>query len=206
MTTSNRQFGNISTIYMSTAKDQFFGFCATIILLLRISILFAYCKSTNFFTNGNCLNICLLCIEKLYGTFRSPIRKYFDDLYDYCAKPNFLSTAHHTIIFLLHISQLSVYCKSANYFTTGNRLNIWLLCIKKIVWQLQIVYLETFRRFVWLLRKAQLFGYCASIILLLRISLLFMYCKSANNFTTGNGLNNWLLCTEKLYDNFKSPI
>jgi len=67
---------------MSTAKDHFFGYCAINILLLRISQLFVSCKSTNYFTNGNRLNICLLCTEKLYDTFKSPIRKNFDDLYD----------------------------------------------------------------------------------------------------------------------------
>ena len=46
---------------------------------------------------------------------------------------------------------------------------------RKILWQLQIAYFETYQRFIWLLRKAQFFGYCASIILLLRISQLFMY-------------------------------
>jgi len=99
-------------------------YCASIIFLLRISQLIVYCKSTNYFTKGNRLNICLLCIEKLYDTFKSLIRKHFDDLYDYCAKPNFLSTAHHTNNFLLRISQLFVYCKSNNSSTTGNRLNI----------------------------------------------------------------------------------
>jgi hypothetical protein len=113
-------------------KDQFLGYCAPIILLLRISQLLIYCKSTNYFTAGNSLIIYLLYIEILYDTYESPIRIYFDDLYDYCAKPNYLVTAHHTIIFLLCISQLFVYCKSNNYFTTGNRENIWLLCIEKL--------------------------------------------------------------------------
>ena len=96
---------------MSTAKDQFFGFCATIILLLRISMLFVYCKSTNYFTNGNRLNICLLCIDKLYDTFKSPIRKYFDDLYGFCGKPNFSATAHLSFC----------YCASPYYLCIANR-------------------------------------------------------------------------------------
>jgi len=29
MTTSNRVFGNISTIYMATAQSQFLGYCAS---------------------------------------------------------------------------------------------------------------------------------------------------------------------------------
>ena len=103
---------------------------------------------------------------------------------------------------LLRISQTFVSCKSTNYFNTGNRLLIWLLCVEK----LSIAYLETFRRFTWLLRKAQFLFYCASIILLLRISKLFMYCISTNYFTTGNLLHNCLLCIEKFCGNFKSPI
>jgi len=37
MTTSNRLFGNVSTIYMATAQSPIFRYCASIILLLRIS-------------------------------------------------------------------------------------------------------------------------------------------------------------------------
>ena len=44
-----------------------------------------------------------------------------------------------------------------------------------------------------------------TIIFLLRIYKLFVYCKSTNNFYTRNRLNILLLCIEKLYDNFKSP-
>ena len=40
----------------------------------------------------------------------------------------------------------------------------------------------------------------------MRISQLFIYCKSTNYFTTGNRLNIWLLYIEKLYDNFSLPI
>ena len=43
-------------------------------------------------------------------------------------------------------------------------------------------------------------------IFLLRISQLFVYCKSTKNFSTGNRLYILLLSIEKLYDNFKSPI
>ena len=88
-------------------------------------------QSTNYFTTWNRLNISLLCIEKLYDTFKSPIWKYFDDLYGYCSKPNFFATGHLTFILLLRISQLFVYFKSTNYFTTGNRLNISLLFTEK---------------------------------------------------------------------------
>ena len=73
MTTSYRLFGNISTIYVATAQSQFLGYCASIILLLRISQLFKYCISTNYLTTGNRLHNCLLCIEKLYDIFKSPI-------------------------------------------------------------------------------------------------------------------------------------
>jgi len=105
-------------------KAQFFGFCASIILLLRITQLFIYCKSTNYFTTGNRLNILLLCIEKWHYNFKSSILKYSDDLYGYYVKPNFFDPAYRTIILLVRISQLFVYRKSTNYFTTRNRLNI----------------------------------------------------------------------------------
>ena len=121
----------INDSYGYCAKPNFFSTAHhTLILLLRISKLFVCCKSTNNFTTGNRRNIWLLCIEKLFSTFKSPIWKYFDDLYGHCGKPNFLATAHYRIIFLLRIPQLFVCCKSTYYFITGNRLNICLLCIE----------------------------------------------------------------------------
>ena len=108
-----------------------------------------------------------------------------------------LATAHHPNTYLLQIDQFFYHWKSSKYLITVHR---------KIVWQPQITYLETFRPFIWLLLKAQFLGYCASIILLVHISQLFMYCKSTIYFTTGNRLHNCLLCIEKFYDNFKSPI
>jgi hypothetical protein len=107
------------------------------------------------------------------------------------------ATAHLPIIYLLQIDQLFHHWKLSKYLITLH----W-----KIVWQLHIAYLETFRRCIWLLCKAQFLGYWASVILLLRISQLFMNRKSTKHFTTGNRLHNWLLCTEKIYVNFKSPI
>jgi len=90
MKTSNRLFGNTSTIYMATAQS-------TIFLVLRIY---------NF------------------------------------------PTAHLPIIYLLQIDQLFHLWKSSKYLITLH----W-----KIVWQLHIAYLETFRRFICLLCKAQFF-------------------------------------------------
>jgi len=122
MTTSNRLFGNISTIYTATAQSQFLGYCASIIWLLRISQLFMHCISKNYFTTGNRLHNCLLCIEKLYDYFKSPIWKHINDLYGYCAKHNFLATVH------LSFS----YCASPNYLSTANR---------PIISRLEIVYI-----------------------------------------------------------------
>ena len=94
MWTSNRLFGNISMIQMASAQSPILGYCASIIFLLRISLLFLYCKSSNYFNTANRLIISLLCIEKFYDNLKSSISKYFDDLYDNCAKPNFVATAH----------------------------------------------------------------------------------------------------------------
>jgi len=86
----------------------------------------------------------------MYDNFKSPIWKYFEHLNSYCAKPNFLATAHHKIIFLLRISQFFVYSKSKKYFTNGNRLYICLLCIEKFyynfkspIWNVSTIYMAT---------------------------------------------------------------
>ena len=186
-------------------KAQFSGYCASIILLLLISQLFMYRKSTNYFTNGNRLHNCLLCIENLCENLNSPIWKRINDLYGYCGKStNFwllriyhFGTAHLSIIYQLQIDHLHHHWKSSKHLFTL----LW-----KIVWQFHIAYLETFRRFIWLLRKTQFLGYCASIILQLRIHQLFLNCKTTNYVTTGNRQHNCLLWREKLYDNNKSPI
>ena len=141
----------------------------------------------------------------MYDNFKSPIWKFFDDIYGYCAMPNFLATVHHAIIFLLRISQLFVYCKSTNNFSTANRLNILLLCIEKLYDNFKSPVLKHFNDLYAYCAKDQFYGYCATIIFLLRISQLFVYCKSTNYFTNGKRLNICLLCIEKLYDNFKSP-
>ena len=192
------------------------------IWLLRKAQCFGYCTPYNYFSTAYFPIICLLQIAKLFQhwkspkylvtvyrkivwPFKSPIWKPFDDLYGYGSKPNFLATAHHTIIFLLQISQLFVYWKSTNYFTTENRLNICLLCIEKLY--------DNFKSSIWK-NFDDLYGYCAKpIFRLLRIYYfatahfpIFYLLKSTNYFTAGNRLNIWLLCIEKLHDNFKSPI
>jgi hypothetical protein len=113
--------------------------------------------------------------------------------FGYCASYNYFPTAHLPIVCLLQTDQLFHQWKTSKYLLNVHR---------NIVWQLQIAYYEIFRRFIWLQRKAQFFGYCASIISLLRISQLFMYYKSTNYFTTTNRLNISLLCIERLYNNF----
>ena len=170
MTNSNRLFGNVSTIYMATVQSPIFW-------LMRISQLFIYCKSTNYFTTGNRLNISLLCTEKFYDKLQLPIYKHFDDLYGFCAKPNFLDAAHHTIIFPLHISQLFVYCKSTNYFTTGNRLNVWLNCREKLN--------NNFKPPIWK-RFNDLYGNCAKPNFLAIAHLSFCYCAYPSYLSSAN--------------------
>jgi len=86
MTSSNRLFGIISTIYTANTQRPIFWLLRNnpfatahlpIIYLLQIDQLFHRWISSNHF---------LLRIEILYDTYESPIRKHFDDLYDYCAK------------------------------------------------------------------------------------------------------------------------
>ena len=91
-------------------KDLY-GYCAKPIfrvlriylLLLPISQLFMYCISTNYFTTGNRLHNCLLCIETLYDNFKSPIWKHINDLYGYYAKQYCSTTANRPNISPLEI-------------------------------------------------------------------------------------------------------
>ena len=129
----------------------------------------------------------------------------FNDLYGNCAQPIFslirichLATAHLPIIYLVRIEQLFRHCESSKYLITVQR---------KILWQLQIAYLEIFRRFMCLLRKSpiflllriiQTFCYCASpkyllmqiekIISTQEILCIFGYCEYKNFMTTSNRL------------------
>ena len=103
------------------------------------------------------------------------------NFFGYCSSHNYFPNAHFPIICLLHIEQFFHHFKSSTYLFTAHT---------EILCQLQIAYLETFQRFIWLLRKAQFFCFSASIILLLRISQLFIYCKTNNYFNTENRLDN----------------
>ena len=95
------------------------------------------------------------------------------------------ATAHLPIIYLLQIDQFFHHWKSSKHLITLH----W-----KIVWLLYIAYLETFRWFIWLLRKTQFFGYSASynyfptshllIICLLKIEQLFHHWKSSKYLVT----------------------
>jgi len=93
----------------------------------------------------------------------------------------YFATAHLPMIYLLQIDQLFHHWESSKYLIAVKR---------KFVWQLQIAYLEIFRRFIWLLRKAQFFGYCASY----------------NHFATSHLPNISLLQIDKLFQHWKSSI
>ena len=170
MTPSSRLFRNISTIYMATAKSTIFWLLrinhfATahipIIYLLQIDQLFHHWKSPTYLINLHWKIVWQLNIVYL-ETLRRFIRLLCkEQFFGYCASYNYFPTAHLPIICLLQIDQLFHNWKSSKYLASLPR---------KIVWQVQIAFLETFQRFIWLLRKAQLFRYCVSIILLLRSS------------------------------------
>jgi len=97
----------------------------------------------------------------------------------------YFAIAHLPIIYLLQIDKLFHHWKSYIYLIIAHR---------KIVWQLQIAYLEIFRRFICLLRKDQFFGYCASynyfataqlpIVCLPQIDKLLQHWKSPKYFVT----------------------
>ena len=192
MTTSNRLFGNISAIYMTTAQN-------TIFLLLRIY----------YFPTANISIIYLLLIEQLlqqwksstylftvhrkivYDNFKLPIWKYFDDMYGYCVKPNFLATVYHTSIFTLRICQLFVYCKSTNNFSTGNRLYILLLCIEKLY--------DNFKSPICK-HINYLYGYWAKPKFYATAHLLFSYCEYPNYLFNANRAITSTLEIVKVFD------
>ena len=108
----------------------------------------------------------LIAYLEIFQRFILLLRKA--QFFGYCASYNHFVTAYLSNICLLQIDKLFQHWKSSTYLVTVRR---------KIVGQLLIAYLETFRRFIWLLRKAQFLGYSACFILLLRIS---------NNLCTAN--------------------
>jgi len=205
MTTSNRIFRNISTIYMATVKGPIFRLLRNysfptanipILYLLQIEQLFQHWKSSKYFNILHWKTVWKLHIACLV-TFRRS-----------------MSAAQYTIFRMLRIYDFAtahfpfIYdCKSTNYFMTGNRLHKWILCIEKLY--------EYFNSPTWK-HFEHLYGYCAKphflanahhkIIFLLRISQLYVYCKSTNHFTNANRLNICLQCLEKLYDISKLPI
>jgi len=79
MTTSNHIFGNISKIYIASAQSPIFMQPRIYHFATANLPNFMYCKSTNYFTPRNRLHICLLCIQKLYDNFKSPIWKHIND-------------------------------------------------------------------------------------------------------------------------------
>ena len=95
--------------------------------------------------------------------------------FGYCASYNYFASAHLPIICLLQIDTFFHHWKLSKYLITVHR---------KIVWQIQVAYLDIFRRFIWLLRKP--------IFRLLRIyhfataHLSFCCCASPNFLSTAN--------------------
>jgi len=135
-----------------------------IIYVMQIDKIFHHWKSSKYLITLHWKIVWQLHIAYL-EIFRQFLRLLFKaQFFGYCASYNYFTTAHLPINCPLQIDQLFHHRKSSKHLVNLHR---------KIV-QLQIAYLETFQRFIWLLRKDQFSRYCASIILLLRISQLFI--------------------------------
>ena len=130
MTTSNCLFGNISTIYMATAKNPIFW-------LLYIIQVFSYCASPNYLSTANRPTIsplvifyifcysakknCMTTSNRLFGkkstiymaTAQSRIFKLLRIYY--------FPTANIPIIYLLQIEKLLQHWKSSKYLITLHR-------------------------------------------------------------------------------------
>ena len=113
MTTSNRLFGNNSTIYMATAQSRIFT-------LLRIY----------YFPTAIISIIYLLLIEQLFQQWKSP--QYLITLHRKIVFGNFnylfgnistiyMATVQSPIFWPLYIIQVFSYCASPNYLSTANR-------------------------------------------------------------------------------------
>ena len=121
---------------------------------------------------------------------KSPIFKYFDDLYSFCAKRNFYGTAHLSFCYCKFPNFM--FCKSTNYFTTGNRLHNCLPCIEKLydkfkspIWKsINDLYGNCAKHNFWLLRIYHLATAHHPIIFLLQIDKLFHHWKSSQYLIT----------------------
>ena len=167
-----------------------------IIYLLQIELLFHHWKSSKYVITLHWKILCQLHIAYL-ETFRRFIwllRK--NQFFGYSASYNYSPTAHLLIICLLKIEQLFHHWKSSKYLITLHR---------KIV-KLQIAYLVTFQRFIWLLRKANFIS-LMRVYHFVNAHLPIIYAvQIVQVFHHWESLNNWLLRIQKFYDNFKSPI
>ena len=153
MTTSNPLFRNITT-YMATAQSPIFWLMriyhfATahlpVIYLVQIDQLFHHCKSSNYLitVHRKILWKFQIAYLKIFLRFISLLRKA--QYFSYCASYNHFPTSHLPNICLLQIDKLFQHWKSSTYLVTVSR---------KIVWQLQIAYFETYPQFIRLLRKS----------------------------------------------------
>ena len=162
-------------MYMATAQSTIFWqlriyHSATahhqIIYLLQIDQLFHHCESSKYLITVH---------RKILWKLQIPYFIYINDFYCYCAKHNFLATAH------LSFS----YCASPNYSSTANRKifhqlksSKYLLTVhRKIVLQLQIAYLE---------RSYDLYGYCPKPNFFATAHLSFCFCASPNYLSTAH--------------------
>ena len=176
MTTSNRLFANISTIYMATAQS-------TIFYLLRIIQSFCYFASPKYLSTANRQIISTLEIFYVFGYCAqknciNSNRHFWKHINDYMATAQSQFLGYCTsIILLLRISQLFKYCISTNYLTTGNRLHNCLPCIQKLY--------DNFKSPIWK-HINDLYGTCAKHNFLATAHLSFSYGASPNYFSTAN--------------------
>ena len=130
MTTSNRLFGNVSTIYMATAQSPIFWLTriyhfATahlpLIYLVQIDQLFHHCKSSKYLITVHRKIVCQFQIAylEIFLRFIWLLRK--TQFFGYCASYNHFATSHLPNICLLQIDQLFHHRKSSKYLVNLHR-------------------------------------------------------------------------------------
>ena len=176
MATLNCLFANVSTINLATVQSPIFSLLRIyhsvtahipVIYVVQIDQLFHHWETSKYL-----ITVHRKILWKLQIAYLEIFRRLIwllckAQFFGYCASYNHFATAHLPNVCLLQIDKQFQHWKSSTLLFTVRR---------KIIWQLQIAYLETFRRFIWLLRKAKILAYWASTILLQRISQLFIYC------------------------------
>ena len=136
MTTSNRLFGNISTIYIATAQSPIFSLLRTfhfatsnlrILNLVHIDQIYHHWESSKYLIalHRKIVWQLLIAYLEIFQRFILLLRKA--QFFGYCASYKQFVTAHLSNICLLQIDKLFQHWKSSTYLVTVRRIIVYCL-------------------------------------------------------------------------------